>query len=62
MLSLYVVVFSFFGNQNNTKIQKQMENIMYERVDSKTLHKIFSFYGNWIRECFDKIFLMMWKF
>lgn len=39
-----------------------MENIMYERVDSKTLHKIFSFYGNWIRECFDKIFLMMWKF
>ena len=39
-----------------TKIQKQVENIIYERVDCKTLHKNFSFYGNLIRECFNEKF------
>lgn len=45
------------------KIQKQVENIIYERGACKTLHKkFFSSYGNLIRECFNEKNLAMWKF
>ena len=39
-----------------TKLQKQMENIMLKGLIAKHFIKIFSFYGNLIRECFEKNF------
>ena len=40
-----------------------MENIIYEkRGQQNTSQKIFSFYGNLKRECFDEKFLMVWRF